>query len=418
MADVSRFEGERSRAQLLLVGALALAVIFLTLSLLLNSVIYTENLATRQTHADVEKAKAFHTAAVDGLGGAIDYANRRNTTSFADRRDAYHAATDSLIPILANFSATNGLAAGIHREGVQEGTRIVDDDSSTGIVARDGSGTWTMVTDSKVRAFRLNVTPASVENASDTIIRFENGTTQYVIIEDDGGPQVSVNGESCALESGRIDIGAGTIDGDHCGPLADVRPTGEVNVTVLSGDRIEATYSLVTDRNQAGFRTAVDTANYPGQCTPSAPSTYASSNASDPYTTTAIYAADATLDVATQDLDYRRTVRAAPGEAGGPATEPTFNFYSVTPTGSGFTVDWNTSDPNADVDRVEIRAYNITSASVDASALSEPANGSVTFSSLGDQSAYYVNATVVDGASTTRQVSKINHVDGAGGCPP
>jgi hypothetical protein len=406
--------GERDRAQLLLVGALALAVVFLSLSLLLNSVIYTENLATRQTHADVEKAETFRVAVVDSLGGAIDHANRLNTTSFTDRRDAYRAATDSLIPILANYSATDGVAAGVDRRGVRRGTRIVDDNASTGIVANDGSASWTMATDSKVRAFRLNVTPASVDQPGDTVLTFENGTTQYVIIEDDGQRQVLVSGVgSCKLGTGRIDIGAATVDGDHCGPLADARLSGPVNVSVTSGDRINATYSLVTDRNQAGLRTAVDTANYPGQCTPSAPSTYASTSADDPYTTPAIYASTARISVATQDLDYGRTVRAAPGETGVPPDKPTFSTYNVTQSGNDFTVDWNSTDPDGVVTGVDIRATYVTNGTLYSETTGAPADGTTTFTDLPSGYEYYINGTVTDGSSTRR----ITEIHESGGCP-
>lgn len=413
MADVS---GERSRAQLLLVGALALAVVFLSLSLLLNSVIYTENLATRQTHADVEKAQTFQDAAIAGLGGAIEHANRRNATGFADRRDAYRAATDDWTPILANHSATDGLAAGVDREAVHQGTRIVDADASSGIVNRNGDGDWTMATDSTVRHFRLNVSLASVDQPDDTTIVVDDGTPQDVIVEDEGsGPQVTVPGHgSCDLTDGRIDLTAGTVDGDHCAPLADVRPTGDVNVRVENGDRITATYSFVVDRHQEGFRTAVDTANFPGQCTPPSPPTYASSNASDPYTTPAIYASTARISVATADLDYRRTVRAAPGEAGDPASAPTFARFNVTQSGPDFTVDWSTTDPNDDIDFVDVQMRYVSNGTLYADALGGPANGSTTFTDVPSGQAYYVSGAVSDGGSS-RQVREIHDT---GACPP
>jgi hypothetical protein len=405
MADV--IGGDRDRAQLLLVGALALAVIFLSLSLLLNSVIYTENLATRQTHADTEKAQTFRTAVVDGLGGGIEHANRLNTTSFSDRRDAYRDAADDLIPLLANYSATNGVAADVERQGLHEGTRLVDDDASTGIVARDGSGTWTMATDSKVRAFRLNVTSVS----GDVTITFDNGTEQDVII-DDAGPSVRVDGESCDLDTGHVDIGAGTVDGEYCAPLADIRPTDNVNVTVENGDRIEATYSLIVDRNQEGFRTAVDAANYPNQCTPPSPPTYASTTGDAPYTTPAIYAGTARIDVATQDLDYGRTVRVAPDEAGSPPTEPTFTKFNVTQSGDIFTVDWASTDPDDDVDHVDVRVTYVTNDTLYDDTLDASANGTTSFNNVPTGYAYYVNGTVSDPTSD-RQVSEIK-----GACPP
>ncbi|MEF8856598.1 MAG: hypothetical protein V5A16_04165 [Haloplanus sp.] len=411
MADVIGGAGARDRAQLLLVGALALAVLFLSLSLLLNSVIYTENLATRQTHADAEKAQTFRTAVVDGLGGGIEHANRRNTTSFGDRRDAYRAAADDLIPLLANYSATDGLAVDVERQGVHEGTRIVDSDSGTGIVNRNGDGDWTMATDSKVRAFRLNVTGIS----GGATITFDDGTAQDVVIEDPGsGPQVSVAGESCELDAGRIDITAGRVDGEYCAPLADARPTRNVNVTVEDGDQIQATYSLVVDRNQEGFRTAVDTANYPGQCTPPSPPTYASTTGDDPHTTPAIYAGTAQINATTQELDHGRTVRAAPGEAGPPASEPTFTTFAVTQSGEDVIIDWTTDDPNADIDYVDLQVYYVTNGTLYADALGGPANGSALFSDLPSGYTYYINGTVSDGSSS-RQVSEIH---GTGGCPP
>jgi len=401
---------------LLLVGALALAVVFLSLSLLLNSVIYTENLATRQTHADAEKAEAFRTAVVDGLGGAIGHANRRNTTSFADRANAYRTAVDDLTPMLGNHSATDGVAASVERKGLQEGTRLVDDDGSTGIVATDGSGTWTMATDSKVRAFRLNVSLSTVDQGNDATITFDDGTTQDVIVEDAGsGPQVRVAGVgTCELTAGHIDIGAGTVDGEYCAPLADARPTDNVDVSVENGNRIEATYSLVADRNEEGFRTAVDTENYPNQCTPPSPPTYASTSADDPYTTPAIYAATGRIDVATQDLEYGRTVRSAPGEAGPPASEPTFTEFNVTQPGSDFNVTWASTDPNDDIDGVDIRVYYVTNGTLYGDRIDEPANGSVAFRNVPSGLAYYINGTVND-ATSGRRVSEIHDM---GACPP
>jgi len=231
VADVSR---RRDRAQLLLVGALALAVVFLSLSLLLNSVIYTENLATRQTHADAERAQRLHTGVVGGLSGAIEYANGRDTASFADRRDAYQNATDALISTLGNYSATDGVAASVERDGLHEGTRIVGNDSSTGMVDRTGSGDWTVATDSTVRAFRLDVNVSSVDAGDDVRITLDDGTPRDVVVEDttdgDSGDDARVRIESpgtdptCTLSDGRIDLTAGTVDGEYCHGLADVLP--------------------------------------------------------------------------------------------------------------------------------------------------------------------------------------------------
>ncbi|MFB6256035.1 MAG: hypothetical protein ABEH58_04780 [Haloplanus sp.] len=154
--------------------------------------------------------------------------------------------------------------------------------------------------------------------------------------------------------------------------------------------------------------------NFPGQCTPPSPRTYADSDADDPYTTPAIYAATARLDIHTQDLDHQRTVRTAPGEAGGPVTEPTFMLYNVTQSGNDLTVDWNASDPNGDLAHVDVRIHYYSNGSVYASDLNAPVNDTRTFASVPSGTVYYVNATAVD-AGSTRQVSEIR---GTGACPP
>ncbi|WP_435069577.1 DUF7261 family protein [Haloplanus sp. C73] len=416
MADVT----DRDRAQLLLVGALALAVVFLSLSLLLNSVIYTENLATRQTHADAEKANSFHTAVVDGLGGAIEYANRRNTTTLADRRDAYRNSTDALILSLANYSATDGVAAGVERQDIHEGTRIVDANESTAVVNRDGARNWTLVNDSRVRAFRLQVNVSSVESGDDPVrFKIDNGTTREIIVERvSGDARVRIERAgtttTCALNAGRIDITSGSIDGEYCRGLADSRPDEPVNVSVVNGGEMLATYSLVVDRQQAGLRTAVDIENFPGACTPPSPPTYGTSRGDDPYTAPAIYATTAEIDTGTKNLDFSRSVRAAPDEPGPPATGPTFSEFNVTP-GETFTIDWAASDPNDDIDSVTIELeYAINGTTFDTQSYTSVTADSTTFTGVPNDTAYYVRGTVTDG-TTPRRVTTLHDT---GGCPP
>lgn len=425
MADViptADGDSKRDRAQLLLVGALALAVVFLSLSLLLNSVIYTENLATRQTDADTRAATTVRFDVVDGFGGAIEHANRNDASGFADRRDTYRSAADALVPMLSNYTASRGVAVAVDRRSVHQGARLVDEDYSDGLVARNGTGDWTVATDAKVRNVQLDVNVSTIDSGDAVEFAFDDGTVERVIIEEDGSgnARIRVEGVSgdntCALREGRIDVTAGLVDSRRCDALASLRLAEEQNVTIANGDQVEGTFSLVVDRREEGFRTAIDTANYPDQCSPPTTPTYNDTGAQNPYTTTAVYAGTANLTVRSKELNHERTVRAAPGEHGDPPTEPTFTRYDVTPTGSGFDIDWNTTDPNDDVSRVQFEIYNISSGSVDQS-FTEAPNGTVSVTGLGNQSAYYINATAVD-ATSSRLVNEIHHPDGDAGCPP
>ncbi|MFC7173353.1 hypothetical protein ACFQL0_08235 [Haloplanus litoreus] len=330
-------DDRRDRAQLLLVGALTLAVVFLSLSLLLNSVIYTENLATRQTGADVDRATTFRHDVVAGLGDAIEHVNGGDAPDAATRRSEYRTVTDAWLSKLANYSATNGLAGDVERRTVSEGTRIADGNDSTTLTPQNGNTTWTVVTDAKVRNFHLRIDGASL--SGDVIVRIDDGTTRTLRIEDTAPkPQLRVVGAAdptCTLSDGRIDVSGGQVGGRDCPALRSVDLSDEVDITIEDGAKVNGTYSLVADRREAGMRAAVDTRNHPNQCAPPSPPTYNDSDAADPYSSPAIYAATADVSVRTQDLDYARTVRVAPGEHGAPPTEPTFVKYDVTPTGAG-----------------------------------------------------------------------------------
>ncbi|GAB3318423.1 fibronectin type III domain-containing protein [Haloplanus salinarum] len=421
MADVSLpMDGSSDRAQLLLVGALTLAVVFLSLSLLLNSVIYTENLATRQTNTDVEKATTFRFVAVDVLGDAIEHVNRGDASDFGTRRDDYRNVTGVAIRTLGNQSATDSLATDVERRTVSRGTRIADDNATSTLTPEnDSRGNWTVVTDARVRNARLHV-------ETDDVVRIvvDDGTARDVVL-DGTANELRVEGESeaCSLGGGRnwVDLTAARVDGERCRPLTTLPFDDEVNVSIANGTDATGTYSLVVDRYEAGIRSAVDTQNYPGQCAPPSPPTYNDSDAGGPYTSPAVYAATANVSVASPDIDYRRTVRTAPGEVGGPPTDPTFERYDVTNTSTSLRVNWNVTDPNGDFDYVAVGLYNVSDGSTEVSPSNyTTSDGDVTFTGLSNSTAYAINATAVDGATpeNRRTVSEIHSPDGGGGCPP
>ncbi|MFC6988247.1 hypothetical protein ACFQJD_05050 [Haloplanus sp. GCM10025708] len=165
MADVNR-----SRAQLLLVGALSLATIFLLLSVLLNSVIYTENLATRQTNVDADSAVTYRLDAQRGVGDAVEYVNRNGDRNYTDRYAEYERLLDAWRGLRTNYSVTDGRYTNVTPESGYEGTRVVDDNASTTMTPRNGNATWTVAPDVKSRnlVFDVNVSAGlPSESASD-----------------------------------------------------------------------------------------------------------------------------------------------------------------------------------------------------------------------------------------------------------
>ena len=81
------------RGQLLLITALAIAVILVTVALLLNAAIYTENVATRDTTADGAAAIEVRGDIVQSIGGIIEAENRHGKTQTAVE-DSVEAGVD------------------------------------------------------------------------------------------------------------------------------------------------------------------------------------------------------------------------------------------------------------------------------------------------------------------------------------
>ena len=74
---------EDSRGQIILVAALAIAVTFVALALIVNTVIFTENLATRET-VDGQQAVAFDQSVKETGEALLARAHARNASADAD----------------------------------------------------------------------------------------------------------------------------------------------------------------------------------------------------------------------------------------------------------------------------------------------------------------------------------------------
>ncbi|MFO7834251.1 MAG: hypothetical protein R6V31_09420, partial [Halohasta sp.] len=177
MADVvSRNRGERG--QLLLITALALAVILLTVALLLNAAVYTENVATRETAADSRDAIAFRGEAVDGVADLIETENRGGGDTAA-----VAAGINAMGPLVDRQQARAGVVANISFNGTTEGKRVSDN--------LDNSGDWTVVDGlGDARNFTVRVDPGELPDSPSNVednafgVRFvnksEGNVTQYL----------------------------------------------------------------------------------------------------------------------------------------------------------------------------------------------------------------------------------------------
>lgn len=144
MADVGVTLGE-DRAQLLIVGALALAVSLVALGLILNFAIYTENIATRDGNHDASEAAQYAAMTTESVGQALRHVN-------VDVKDSskQKSALDREITLLnehhGRYGASDGSIVDIRTKNRVKGTRIRQDDETRNFTDDAGVSEWTLAT--------------------------------------------------------------------------------------------------------------------------------------------------------------------------------------------------------------------------------------------------------------------------------
>ncbi|WP_311171232.1 hypothetical protein [Halobellus ordinarius] len=322
MADVTARDGEgggrspdHDRAQLLLVGALALAVLFVALALLLNTAIYTGNLATRETGADavpaVEYVGETRTAGVD----TIRSVNRLNNTSTDALNSAFNASIDRWDDLASHHRAVAGDGAAASVVAVENGTRIQQDNATRDYTDESGAANWTVAADtdlSGVRSLRLEVDESTLPsgfaddvfhvNVSSTegtwsVYVYDTGSGPEVRVFDDGSEVAQCPAASVTDDTFVIDVPNESVGGAPCAALGDVDDLGtDAAIRYRYGDQAGGTYTMVVDEPPSAL-------TLPG---------LADAGTGQPYDTPAIYSADLSVRYRTPELDYEARIEVQP----------------------------------------------------------------------------------------------------------
>lgn len=333
MADLRPRSGNRAgeRGQLLLIAAFIIGVSFVVLALVVNSAIFTENLATRDDVPGSDDALDYRHEVSQNLGDTITAINQNNSVL-----DDYSSNLDT--PVENNVETLQ------QQSGIQQSSqgRVVDvafDSWEPGLkVAQDAPRTFTNTSGSKTdwtvvenvpntRNVQLNVTqnPGMALSSDPFEMVVERGGDEWTLtIADDSagtGVLLEVNrpGESpetCTSEFDGyllIDVTRGTVGGDPCHALTrltDGTPmwfgtgvSADYDIRFEHGDELVGTYSFIVE--DPG----------PATATPGDPGDFGSPG-SGPYTKGAIYSASVSYRYYTQDVGFETDVRAVPGEVG------------------------------------------------------------------------------------------------------
>jgi hypothetical protein len=313
----------RDRGQLILVTGLAIAVMLVALVLLLNTVIYTQNLATRGAGVEDGRAVSFRQEAIEGVGEVVDAENREgydvrenveeNVTSGVARFDSF----------ASRYYAQRASVAQVEERtlALTDGILLRQTNASRNFTSADESSDWTLVEDASagsgpgVRGFALTVSRQNLSDAksSSFAVRANDSSDEWQArIYDDGG-EITVAVENASDESASrvcsasgpeatVDLTAGTINGTRCSGLVWAKGvSAPYDVAFDNASEATGTYGATVNTSAAG--TDVQTGSFEGP-----------GEAESPRWAYAVYAAEFEIRFETPNVAFDTTVRTAPGE--------------------------------------------------------------------------------------------------------
>lgn len=240
----------RDRAQIILVTGLVVAVILVALVLLLNTVIYTENLATRGIDPGASQAIDFRGSSSMALSAVVNQANM-NHESYSDFDELNDSVYDDILllnDVYDERHSKRGVYATLSVEGFDEGYHVWEDSPSTVIPSGEiGNST------DDIRHLILWLDSDSLaENESDAFIIsvgaedwmiYKNETDSTVIIENSTADRIETGSIPTTVE---IDFVNGTVSGEEYDELniSNYGPVSNDEIAFTNQNNTSGTYQI------------------------------------------------------------------------------------------------------------------------------------------------------------------------------
>ena len=309
LTSIKRRQASRvERAQLLLITALALAVILVTVALLLNAAIFTENVATRDTTADGHEAIELRGELVDGIGELIEIENREGD----GKPGTVEEGIGAMGPMVDRERARGGTIATLSHDSSETGTLLRWDDNGDPRAFNDLVANWTLVDGFEdARAFTMTFDPStlneSTAESSDEVfgVRFnsssEDDVTLHIYDDDDEDGHLSI----ARAEDGEIER------------LCRIEHEGSTVTIDITGDRLSTDSTIVdcyrglwpdSDPEKIEF---INIQQEEGTASVTVDDEDAESDIEG---TDAVYSVTVDIGYQSQDLTFETTARVAPGE--------------------------------------------------------------------------------------------------------
>jgi hypothetical protein len=311
------------RAQLVLIGGLILAFTIVALTLVVNSVLYTDNVESRSTLPVAENAEEFTATVEESIARVITEENRRewNGLTGPDPPETEVETDLGVVTRLLNTSELeeHGAMATVDGAQIEEGKRVGQPASGT---LDTGTDDWYVVNDTDgVRNVTFTVDPSSLpvdpsdkENSSngafhvdvigpsDTWTAFVyRNSADYTVLDVKGGPTCKSPTSNTTgtvvldMTEGAIRSpnGTGAMQTATCDYRFAEGLGDPYDIRFANGDRASGTFDMVVDEEPA---TAVTCAPASVSCTD------------------AVYSVSVDVTYDTETFSYNTTVRVAPGE--------------------------------------------------------------------------------------------------------
>lgn len=275
--------GIQDRGQLFVLAALALAVMIIGVALLLNSSLYSANLAAQNADPGVEEPREFLREAEIGANRVMEYSNYNNESDYETLKNNFTIGVKNWSTSAHRHKARSGTGVEVRGLSVTNGSRITQDSKGRQFLNNSGFENWTIGTGlSGVRTYRMNVSYASLDNVSagppdyetsdyfrvkvtsggsiHRIYIYRNELSQptsriFLRVEDPSGDlsppcstRVNANGRATLY------LSDGLIGSDHCEQLAffDSGNT-QFSLNYTRGSNINGSYELFADRKTNQF---------------------------------------------------------------------------------------------------------------------------------------------------------------------
>ena len=160
----------RDRGQLLLVGAIGLAIILVALALALNTAVVGE-LSAAQAGQSVSEERAvihFVDGVERGIGGLLPLAYSGDV-DYDEVEAAFETDVERWHDLASVYDAADGAFTTVSILDIEVGSRVIQNESST-FTAHDGSEHWTLAEDvSEIDSFNMTVTNESLVTSDDCV---------------------------------------------------------------------------------------------------------------------------------------------------------------------------------------------------------------------------------------------------------